>query len=1207
MRSFRSRSQFSRFGSGSRPGFGSSGMLVVVLAALIGLSGCKTPDFIGQRYSNFTAYYNTFYNAERQFKAGYDNLDRFGAEVDRQQYLPLFVKTTGTSASREFEQTVLKSADILREHPDSKWVDDALMLIGKSYFYQENYVGAIQKFTEVVDQQTGLRDEAQFWLARSLMTSGAYDAALEVLTLSMAQEDADQQWVAQDRLLLAELAIRQELWEDAASHLVAGLDEVKDKELAARASFLLGQVQETLGNYDAAYVAYRNVREYPAPYELDYAARYSAIRVDGMYLDADRALRDVRKMERDDKNVIKTAELRFLRARILQDIGGDDEAVFTYEELLYDPLALPVGASLGDLRGRIHYALGELYRDVDRNYVMAAAHFDTAAAALGNTSTTRSTVRTSVSSNRALAPEAIQDAAQLKNSFSRYASVYRDVARYDSLLVLGSLPQEEYDERILELRRKRAEVLREQRRLMEQRQRDQAFRENAGQANLNANRGLQPGKVIPVHGDPTGTAAGYLSHEDPIRVQEGRLQFQNVWGNRPLVPNWRRSSALSAADVQVSEADLAEQEAILEQMESTELPDIDDSAVPRDSTKQVEMRGDRAIARYELGNILFLGMSRPDSAAVWYRQVIEEDSGEAVASRAQYALAEVQRALGDSLSAMRLYRDLLTRYPDSDFIPSVQDRLGMEINATVASDSSAMALGALERAMTLRDTRPGEAIDSLLTVASVWIEYPEAPRALFAVSNIHLALAEGDSASIFNPIPFTIHTDMLAPLWPDKFKTRAELDSLAAEAVRAREVADSLFAAQIAMADSTAEIAAISDSTLAVNADTMVSPADSSGLAPSGESIPSEADPDTRMDVVADSLSMDTPVAVADSAVVDSAIVDSAVAADSTLADTPNNAMDMAAAPDSLVSEMVPPELLTPADSEQDGSMPKPELTIEDVLQKIVSMESRTALGLRARSTLEAIVELRTPPEPDSVTVDGLSADSLAMAALPDSPGMDSLESDTATIESNNVVATEADSLRSIVSGETARMNDPGISGASTDSLMANRGKVLEPDSTITTQQPSQAALSDSEVMALVAQAAARQDSLRAAQARAVPQAARPANQVEEEEGEEIRSSFDLKPMLPNGQLDEEAVGYTFTFGSHFTQEEAQAQFRELRTLLAETGIDLYLISSATGERKEFLVGWGLFLTRLDRDAAAAEFSEILPERRNILHLLPTE
>jgi len=1147
-------------------------MIIVVMAALIGLSGCKTPDFIGRRYSNFTAYYNTFYNAERQFEAGYDNLDRFGDQVDRQRYLPLFVKTTGTSASREFEQTVLKSADILREHPDSKWVDDALMLIGKSYFYQENYVGAIQKFSEVVDQNTGLRDEAQFWLARSLMTSGAYDEALEVLTLAMAMEDADDEWIAQDQLLLAELAIRQELWEEAAGHLQDGLASVKDKELAARASFLLGQVQETLGNHEAAFEAYRNVRDYPAPYELDYAARFSAVRVDGLHLDADRALRDVRKLERDDKNLVKTAELRFLRARILQEVGGADEAILTYDELLYDPLALPPGASLGELRGRIHYALGELYRDVDRNFVMAAAHFDTAAAALGTSTSTRTSSRSVASSNEALAPEAIQDASLLKDSFSRYASVYRDVARYDSLLFLGSLPQEEYDARIMDMRRKRAEELEAQRRLMQQRQRDQAFRESASQSGLNVNRGLPEGKVIPTPGDPTGTAGGYLQHEDPIRVQEGRMQFQNDWGNRPLVPNWRRSAALNAADAQVSAEELAEQEAMLQEMESNELPDIDDSAVPRDSLDQVEMRSARAISRYELGNILFLGMSRADSAAVWYRTVIEEDSSEAVASRAQFALAEVQRALGDSLSAVRLYNDLLSRFPDSDFIPNVQDRLGMEVTPVVSSDSSALALNAFERALRIKEERPTEAIDSLLTVASQWMTYPEAPRALLAVSNIHLEAAAGDSAAVFDPIPFTVSTDVLSPLWPNKFKTQAQLDSLAAAAAAELALQDSIQAAEAAAA------AAIPDSTGA-DAESVVVPADSTATDSGDATVDSLAvgvvDPDS-LAVAPDSLMLPAEGAPSDSlgVAIDSITPDSIRTAPSTA--MPDSSF--AEAPSGLSESIVEPMSLRTDAPEPEA---EPVLSIEDVLSKIVSMESRTELGMRAQSTLAAIVELRTPPVP---VFDSTAVDSLLMAGgVADSLAADSLGG----------LAVRADS-----SGAAVPSPNPPVSSTG--------GKVLESDAAPAQAEEPQAALADSLVMALVAQAAARQDSLRAARELEVPVAAPPGNE-EEEEDREVRSSTNLKPMLPNGQFDTEAVGYTFTFGSQPDLLTAQEQVRSLRELLAETGYELYLITNATGEKLEYLVGWGLFHSRSERDEAEAEFSAILPEMRNILHLLPAE
>jgi len=1114
---------------------------MVVFAALIGLSGCKTPDFIGNRYSNFTAYYNTFYNAERQFRSGYENLDRSSAEVDREQYLPLFVKTTGTTASREFEQTVLKSADILRDHPDSKWVDDALMLIGKSYFYQENYVGATQKFTEVTEQNTDLRDEAQFWLARSLMTSGAYDEALEVLTLAMAQEDADAQWVAQDRMLLAELAIRQELWETAAGHLESGLEEIKDKDLAARASFLLGQVQETLSNFDEAYLGYYGVRDYPAPYELDYAARFAAVRVDGLYLNPERALRDVRKLERDDKNVVKTAELRFLRARILQQAGGSDQALTLYDELLYDPLALPPGASLGSLRGRIHYALGEMYRDIDRNYVMAAAHFDTAAVSIGSGASTRTSSRSVSTQDQARTPEAIKDAEQLKESFSRYAFVWRDVARYDSLLFLGALPQEEYDARIMEMRQQRAAELEEQRRLLAQRQREQAFRESAGAANMNSNRGLPEGKVIPTMDDPTGMAGGLLFHEDPIRVQEGRMQFQNVWGNRPRVPNWRRSAALSTVDIEAAQEEMAQQKAMLLELEQNELPEIDDSAVPRDSTDQKVMRSQRAIARYELGNILFLGMSRPDSAAVWYRTVIEEDSDELVASRAQFALAEVQGALGDSLSAVRLYRDLLDRFPESDFIPSVQDRLGIESEGVVLSDSTAMASDAFDRALSLRESDQEGIVDSLLVVAADWIEFPEAALALFAISDLHLQQADGDSASIFQTIPFSVTYDRMAIIWPDKYTDAAQALNAASQAPSDSST----------VADSTMMMPTVSESTHMESAPGSIEAvADSMASSESEISSLEEAVPD---------LGVASPDSVG-------AVL--GIEPDSLRSTVPDS-LSMIVASDSIDGLLPggPEDVILEAEvPTDDGPSPSLGLSIEDVLSRIVSFENRTYLGLRAQVTLDAIVELRTPPPP---VVDSLAQDSQASE----------LGADSLTVAGDSTMA----------------------------ALIAEGDKVLEADSSAAQPETPAALMSDDAVLALVARSAARQDSLRAAQERAFPAAGRPGNQEEEEAEEGVRVSTNLKPMMPNGQFDEEAVGYTFTFGGHPDLASAQAQYRELRLLLEETGIELNVISNAGEDQLEYLVGWGLFLTREDRDAAEEEFSSILPEPRNILHLLAAE
>ncbi|MDA0875184.1 MAG: tetratricopeptide repeat protein, partial [Bacteroidetes bacterium] len=934
----------------------SAGLFIV----LVGLTGCKPPEFIGQRYSNFTAYYNTFYNAERQFETGYKNLERFDEAVNREQYLPLFVKTTGMSASREFEQTVLKSANLLREHPDSKWVDDALMLIGKSYFYQENYVGAVQKFSEVISMETGLADEARFWLARSLITSGAYEAALEELTLAMAIEDADREWVAQDRLLLAELAIQQELWEEAADHLVAGIDAIKDKELAARASYLLGQVQETLDRYPEAVQAYHNVRNYPAPYELDFAARYSAARVDGRFVDPERALLEIRRLERDDKNVSKLGELRYLRARILQELGAIDEAMVLYDELLYDPLALPPGASIGTLRGRIHYALAELYRDQLGDYVMAAAYYDSAATAV-RTGGARTTGRAVAAESDLQAPEAITDAQDLKTSFGTYARVHEQVARFDSLLWLGSLPPEAYEAKIMELRQQRAAELAEQRRILAERQREAAFREGASSDPV-MNRGTQPGKVIPTPEDPTGNAGGYLFHKDPIRAQEGRQAFQNIWGRRPLVPNWRRSAAISTAQADLSEEQLAEQEAVLEEVAPDVLPEIDDSAVPKDSTAQAKMRASRAAARYELGNVLFLGMSQPDSAAVWYRTVIEEDAGDVVAPRAQYALAEVQRALGDTLSAERLYRDLLASYPASDFIPDVRERLGLEPDLSIRADSSTMATMAFEQAILLKEAQHEHAMDSLLTVAVLWEDFPESPKAAYAAGQLHLLHAEADSAAIFLPIRHGVAHDLMHRLWPKRFPLdTAAVDVSIPEGALGESAMPADSAASTASgAGPVASDSAAADSTATLAGDfTPVTPDSTTSVAPGLSDM--EATEDARVDSTQAGMPSDS-VAVADAAAV------------------------MAGLP-VVGSSAGPPG--SPQVQERPEVKVEP-FRIEDILDYVVAKAGRTALGDRASKLKVALEELKTPPPPPApdsslVAKDSLGVPTDSLAISPDS------------------------------------------------------------------------------------------------------------------------------------------------------------------------------------------------------------------------------
>ncbi len=717
------------------------------LCAICLIAGCSSSSFVGQRVGNFTAYYNTFYNAEASFDEGVRAVsNRQEVALDRTRYLTLFDPPAQNAGKASFEKAIVKSADVLRDHAESKWADDALLLIGKSYFQLGQFAGAEQYFREVIyalAEQTGrpspLEDEARFWLARTLVNNEAYDRAEPFLEETLAREDVPRRWEGRYHLVQADLYVQQENWSAAAQALRAGIEKVRDNDLRARAYFLLGQVEETRGAYAEAVEAYARVDRFKPAYNLRYAGQLSAIRVEGQHLlNTHAALEKLRRMERDGKNYEFRNELRYVRGQILQASGRPDEAFNVYDDVLYGG-----DGDISRLRGPVHYALGTLYRDVYEEYFAAAAHFDTAATGLGApVPGARAELRT---------PEAIEDAADMKTTFGSFASAMRQIQEADSLLELGSLSPEAFAARVREIRQARARELEIQQRELERRNAQRAFGGDAGR------QGAATG-VQPVADAESAAQSGFLSYRDPVRVRENREAFFSLWGDRPLVDNWRRSASISGTDRVDLEASLepgATPDGVGASDVETALPQVDLSPIPRTIETQTAMRTRRAAARYQLGNVLFLNMNRPDSAAAWYRIVIENDPDEDVAPRAYYALAEVQRALGDSLAAMALFRETLSAYPQSDFAGRIREELGMA--PVAALDSTALAQAAYDRARGRWIAGAfAPAFDSLLAIPAAYPHTPAAPRALFAAGMVFLEWAARDSLSVLDvPLPAT--------------------------------------------------------------------------------------------------------------------------------------------------------------------------------------------------------------------------------------------------------------------------------------------------------------------------------------------------------------------------------------------------------------------------------------------------------------------
>ena len=732
-------------------------LCLALLAALVlvsGLSGCGR--LLGSRYDNFTAYYNTFYNAREAFEREEKTLLDREQPVDRDRFLGLFAEPPeqGTPPPG-FQQAIEKGADLLREYPESKWVDDALLLIGKAYFYQGNFAGAEQKFNEVialdVDQ---LEDEARLWLGRTLTASESYDEAALALREGLDREGIRERWAAPMRLALAEVDVRRGDWEAAVEALQAGLDGVRDDEMAARAAFLLGQIYEVLDRPADAADAYARALSFGPRYELAYAAQLSQALALGLHGETDRSLDLLRRMTRDDKHFQNFAEVELARARVLAAAGRPGEARALLLDLLYDP-----ASRAGSIRGPVHYRLAEVYREGLEDYVRAAAHYDTSATVL----------RQPALSDTRFTREAITDAPSRAGNFGSYARVVGEIAEMDSLLYLGSLDDDAFAEAVEAVRQQREREATEQEREMARRRAEQGFQ--GGGPDGFGQTGTRPEEGNPIAGD-----TGFLSFRDPVRVQEQLIGFQARWGDRPLALNWRRADAIGG-EVEVA-AGIAE---TIENVPGGQVPAavagglVDVSAVPRDPLARQQMRTERAAARYELGNVLFLALGEPATAAPWYRLVIEEDSESAVAQRAYFALAETQRALGNEAEANALYEEVLDRYPETALADQARVQLGLaERERIVVADSLSEAEAAYSLAYERwQDGGYADALDAMLRIGEEYPTTPVAARARLAAGALYTEWAAGDSTALLAPLPQVIAADVALNLPADTVNVAA--------------------------------------------------------------------------------------------------------------------------------------------------------------------------------------------------------------------------------------------------------------------------------------------------------------------------------------------------------------------------------------------------------------------------------------------------
>lgn len=651
--------------------------LILILFFALLTTGCGST--LKKSWTNFRAYYNTYYNAEENFRTGLNKVEQQPVTLD--PAMPVRMHLPPVQAGNEdFKQAIDKGAQILRKFPDSKWADDALLLIGKSYYYQQEFYSALEKFEELqnVAPAPEMEQKAIIWKGQTLLDLEQYSDGVSYLETELDKYPPD--WSRQRKgeieALAAEHHAMLENWDQAAELLSEALTGIEDKQLLGRTFFLYGQMLERLERYGEAQYTYSQVGANFPGFEYAYWAKIKQAEVARKEGNLNLALSIYDNLWKDDKNLERRDEIAFEMAQTLEIKGQIEEAEKEYKSLLYNSQ----GTQKRSLKSAIYYRLGKINSEKYNNYNLAAAYFDSSSSLMSAQNSQEET----------------QDAQSLSDAFGNYTKYQETIQRADSLLWLGSLPKTELDSVLEVIRRKQRQEL-----LAQQEERS---------GNTLANRNLQPREN---NQTTSSSVYGFLNHQNAELANQAKTEFRIIWGARPLVDNWRRLEAVQ----QTNEDGALQSEEISQQPSfqdpASEALDMDLTEIPRTSKAKKALKAQKEKAQFELGNLLFLNMNLPDSARYYFHRVIHSNVDRELRPRAMYSLYELFNTDNNQDSLQYWGDRILDEYPDTKYARRIRGKANKSAVNDEPSDSSQKILNKYRQINSSPEVHKGAKLRSL--------------------------------------------------------------------------------------------------------------------------------------------------------------------------------------------------------------------------------------------------------------------------------------------------------------------------------------------------------------------------------------------------------------------------------------------------------------------------------------------------------------
>lgn len=500
---------------------------------------------------NTTTHYNYFFNANNKLN-GVIERAKMSQKDDFTRLLSFYPYTLENTAAQktELDSVIFKStAGILLHDLRSDWVDNMYLLIGKSYYLRNEMDSAAmtfqfinynlfprkkneddsrvvgtnnspgsgglsianaekRNFVKKVISRPPSRNDALVWLARTFTAQEEYGDAAGLINILRNDPNLPQRLQNDLSEVTAYWFFAQNNYDSAAYHLERGLTAAPTKHDLGRWEFLLAQMNEKNGNYEAASDYYAKAAKHTVDPIMEIFANLNdakMMRGDGDPKQLDASIANLLRMARKDKYDAYRDIIYYSAAQISMQKPD------TANSIVYLEKSIKYNTTNKEYRNNSFLDLGDIAYGQQR-FRDAYSYYDSL-----QISSKEDTL-------------VVRDVTERKESLAKLVQHLEVIDHEDSLQRIAAMPEAEREAYVKKILRR----LRKEQGLKE---------EDASVGTAPITFGNTKQEAIDLFG---GNSKGEWYFYNNNARGKGYNEFVTKWGKRANADNWRRRKALNA-------------------------------------------------------------------------------------------------------------------------------------------------------------------------------------------------------------------------------------------------------------------------------------------------------------------------------------------------------------------------------------------------------------------------------------------------------------------------------------------------------------------------------------------------------------------------------------------------------------------------------------------------------------------------------------